>query len=53
MSMWDEEVGEPCTLENSYLQPCAKCGAEMWFPKATNPEPPPADSLCFTCEEMP
>lgn len=47
----DPESTSPCTLENSYLQPCPKCGAEVWYPKATNPEPPPADRLCFSCED--
>ena len=48
-----EGLGDSCTLENSYLQPCSKCGTEVWYPKATNPEPPTPETLCFTCEERP
>ncbi len=46
-----EGCGEPCTEENSYTHSCAKCGAEMWFPKVTNSKPPSVDRLCFSCEE--
>jgi hypothetical protein len=48
---YPDAPSNPLTAENSYERACAGCGAGIWYPKETNPEPPPEKVICFSCED--